>query len=115
MLRYPTAPRSRLFTIARGLRQVPHLRGFSVAPARHGPLLNAIKYDHREFEAFLPHIVDHKTSDERTRYGNLFVWELARYSVAEEMVVCPAMEENLEDGYDVAKKHRHQIRTVRAH
>ncbi|KAI1085981.1 HET-domain-containing protein [Rostrohypoxylon terebratum] len=67
----------------------------------------------RELGAYEPHIMNNKTSDERIRYRNIFVWELARHSIGEEIVVYPAMEKHLNDGRDMASKDRDQHQTVR--
>ncbi|OTA88981.1 hypothetical protein M434DRAFT_79862 [Hypoxylon sp. CO27-5] len=114
MFRYSLAPISGLRSISRGSRWLLSTpRSFSATAAARGPLLSAIAHDHRELESYYPHIVDNKTSDERTRYQNLFVWELARHSVAEEMIVYPAMEKHLEDGHDLAWKDRNQHQTIK--
>jgi hypothetical protein len=38
-----------------------------------------------------------RTLDHQDRYGNQFRWQLARHSVAEELLVYPAFEEYLGD------------------
>ncbi|KAL7627184.1 hypothetical protein AAE478_003960 [Parahypoxylon ruwenzoriense] len=91
----------------------PSVRSFSATAAAYGALLDAIKYDHQELEAYYPHIVGNKTSDERTRYQNLFVWELARLLVAQDIVVYPAMQEHLKDGGDMAGKDRNQHQKIK--
>ncbi|KAJ5237084.1 hypothetical protein N7489_007175 [Penicillium chrysogenum] len=52
----------------------------------------AIKDDHRKLESCYNIIVNSEDEDERTRFQNQFTWELARHSVAEELVLFPAME-----------------------
>lgn len=37
-------------------------------------------------------VVESKDAEHKKRYGNQFIWELARHSVAEELIVDPAME-----------------------
>jgi len=70
-----------------------------------------IKHDHRELETYYKKIKTATTSDEKVRWQNQFVWELARHSIAEEIVVYPAMEKYLPDGVKMAEKDRaeHQI------
>lgn len=51
-----------------------------------------IKHDHRELETYYNKIKSAKSDDEKVRWQNQFVWELARHSIAEELVVYPAME-----------------------
>ncbi|KAI1213305.1 uncharacterized protein F4807DRAFT_410507 [Annulohypoxylon truncatum] len=114
MLRYPKIPLSSLRSISRGrpnllLSSCP----FSSTAVARGPLLSAIKHDHRELEACEPHIMNHKSADERIRYRNIFVWELARHSIGEEIVVYPAMEKHLNDGREMASKDREQHQTIK--
>jgi len=75
---------------------------------------DVIKNDHRELENYYNKIMDAKDADTRTRYQNQFTWELARHSIAEELVVYPAMEKYiLEDGKDLAEKDRKEHRIVK--
>ncbi|KAF3482316.1 HHE domain protein [Arthroderma uncinatum] len=53
---------------------------------------DAVKTDHRELEHYYHIIVNSTNPGERTKYQNQFVWELARHSVGEELVLYPAME-----------------------
>ena len=56
----------------------------------------AIKADHQELEQYHNEIVNNPDNhDHQQRYGNQFVWELARHSVGEELVVYPALEKYL--------------------
>ncbi|KAI8962393.1 HHE domain protein [Daldinia sp. FL1419] len=89
------------------------LPSFSTTTSAWGPLLNTIKHDHRELEAYYPHIVDNKSADERTRYRNLFVWELARHSVAEELIIYPEIEKHSKNGRDIASKDRKQHQNIK--
>lgn len=70
-----------------------------------------IKHDHTELEAYYNKIKSAKTDDDKVKWQNQFVWELARHSIAEELVVYPAMEKYLPNGLDMAEKDRseHQI------
>ncbi|CAG8891988.1 unnamed protein product [Penicillium egyptiacum] len=52
----------------------------------------AIKDDHRKLESCYNIIVNSEDEDEQARFQNQFTWELARHSVAEELVLFPAME-----------------------
>ncbi|KAK7937839.1 uncharacterized protein PG986_014707 [Apiospora aurea] len=54
---------------------------------------DAITKDHRELRKYYNEVVLTDDADHRARYGNQFTWELARHSIAEELVVYPAMEE----------------------
>lgn len=53
-----------------------------------------IKHDHDELRTYKDNILNAKDDDERVRWQNQFTWELARHSIAEELVVYPAMEKN---------------------
>src|SRR5260221_14496289 len=67
----------------------------------------AIKKDHRELEEYYENIINAADEDTATRWQNQFTWELARHSIAEELVVYPAMEKNLgEKGVQMANKDR---------
>lgn len=70
-----------------------------------------IKHDHKELETFYSKIKSAKTDEDKVKWQNQFVWELARHSVAEEIVVYPAFEKYLPDGVQMAEKDRseHQI------
>jgi hypothetical protein len=58
----------------------------------------AITKDHRELKQYYDEIVNNPDNiDHQTRYGNQFTWELARHSVAEELLVYPALEKYLGD------------------
>ena len=51
--------------------------------------------------------------DHQTRYGNQFTWELARHSVAEELLVYPAMEKYMgEEGKRHAEHDRKEHHKV---
>ncbi|RSL81530.1 hypothetical protein CDV31_017024 [Fusarium ambrosium] len=53
---------------------------------------DAVIKDHRELEQYYNEVVNSADHDHQQRFGNQFVWELARHSIGEELVVYPAME-----------------------
>lgn len=58
----------------------------------------AITRDHRDLRRYYDEIVNNKGDlDHQDRYGNQFRWQLARHSVAEELIVYPAFEKYLGD------------------
>ncbi|KAL2869652.1 uncharacterized protein BJX67DRAFT_378713, partial [Aspergillus lucknowensis] len=63
-----------------------------------------VKQDHGEIQACYDRIVNSTNQDEQVRFQNLFVWELARHSVGEEIVVYPAFEKHVEGGKAMAEK-----------
>lgn len=74
---------------------------------------SAIMKDHREIESYYNTITKSTDPDERTRFQNLFTWELARYCISEELVVHPALEKYVKDGQSLAKKDRDQHQKVK--
>jgi len=56
---------------------------------------DAVIEDHQEMEEYYNEVINSKDPDHQQRYGNQFIWELARHAVAEELVVYPAMEKLL--------------------
>lgn len=68
----------------------------------------AIKKDHRELEQYYNEVINNQGDhDHQERYGNQFVWELARHSVGEELVVYPAFEKYLgSKGKEMAESDR---------
>lgn len=77
-------------------------------------LTEVITGDHRDLEKYFKIVVDSKDIEEQERYGNQFIWELARHSVAEELIVYPAMERYMENnaGKQHAEKDRKQHHAV---
>jgi hemerythrin superfamily protein len=77
----------------------------------------AITSDHREIKRAYDEVVNSWDVDHQTRFGNQFTWELARHSVAEELILYPAFEKYLgHEGKAIADKDRaehHEVRKVR--
>lgn len=76
---------------------------------------NRIKQDHRELEDYYKKIKSSQRDDDRVRWQNQFVWELARHSIAEELVVYPAFEKYIPDGMKKAEKDRSEHQMARYH
>ncbi|KZL79361.1 hhe domain protein [Colletotrichum incanum] len=92
----------------------PFIRqNFHSMPATMGRLSDAIKEDHRELEAYHKHIVTSTDVDEQARFQNLFIWELARHSISEELVVYPVLEKEILDGKAIADRDRADHQTVK--
>ena len=72
-----------------------------------------VKYDHQEIESDFYQILDSSSEDSKTRFRNQFVWELARHTVAEELLLYPAFEKHLENGKVLADRDRQEHRNVR--
>lgn len=75
-------------------------------------IVDAITHDHRELQEFYDNILNAKDNDTKVRWQNQFVWELARHSVAEEIVVYPAFEKYIENGKVMADDDRSQHNEV---
>jgi len=74
---------------------------------------NVIKKDHREIEDYYQRITTSRDPDEQLRYQNLFIWELARHSVGEELIIYPAMESHVENGKAMADMDREEHQKVK--
>jgi len=76
----------------------------------------AITKDHRELEQYYHEIVNSSDHDHQQRFGNQFTWELARHSVAEELVVYPAFEKHMgPEGHQIAeddRKEHHRVKEL---
>lgn len=74
----------------------------------------AVIKDHRELEEYYKQVTNNTNNhDHQQRYGNQFVWELARHSVGEELVLYPAMEKHLGDrGKEMAEEDRKEHHKV---
>jgi hemerythrin superfamily protein len=73
----------------------------------------SIKKDHRELESFYDQIINATDDDTKVRFQNQFVWELARHSIGEELLVYPAMEKHLSNGKELADRDRQEHQKVR--
>ncbi|KAL1953563.1 hypothetical protein VTO42DRAFT_2590 [Malbranchea cinnamomea] len=74
---------------------------------------DSIKTDHREIEGWYDKIINPTNEDEQVRAQNQFVWELARHSIGEELVVYPALEKHVEGGKQLAERDRQEHQVVK--
>lgn len=85
----------------------------STATTEMTSITDAILHDHRELQNYYNEVVNSTDPDHQERYGNQFVWELARHSIAEELIVYPAFEKYITNGgHEMAEKDRaehHQV------
>ena len=73
-----------------------------------------IKKNHQELESYYKEVIGSSDHDHQERFGNQFTWELARHSVAEELLVYPAFESHLGDrGHNMAEEDRKGLHRVR--
>ncbi|KAG9839585.1 HHE domain protein, partial [Aureobasidium melanogenum] len=92
---------------------LPFSRTFASSSILKERVSDLIKHDHDELRTYKDNILNAKDDDEKVRWQNQFTWELARHSIAEELVVYPAMEKNCPGGKDVADKDRAEHRKVK--
>lgn len=76
---------------------------------------DALVRDHRELEKYYNEVVNNPNDhDHQQRYGNQFTWELARHSIAEELIIYPAFEKYLgQKGKAIAEKDRGEHHEVK--
>jgi len=72
-----------------------------------------IAHDHAELKQAYRNIKNASDADTKTRWRNQFTWELARHSIAEELIVYPAMETNVANGKSMAEKDRQEHQVVK--
>ncbi|KAK2060953.1 HHE domain-containing protein [Colletotrichum caudatum] len=82
-------------------------------PPLLGRLSDVIKEDHRELGAYHRHILECTDMDEQARFQNLFIWELARHAISEELVVYPVLEKDVADGKALADRDRAEHQAVK--
>lgn len=95
-------------------QQKTFAKAFSSSTFRMTLISDAIKDDHRKINEYYENIINAKDNDTKVRWQNQFVWELARHSVAEELIVYPAFEKYLgKKGEEMASKDRHEHQAVK--
>jgi len=77
-------------------------------------ITETISEDHRAIRNAYEQVVSAKDADSIDRWRNQFVWQLARHSIGEELVVYPAMEKHLgAEGHKLAQNDRDQHQVVK--
>lgn len=92
-----------------------HFPGNKAESLEHSQIFKisqAIQQDHSELEDYYNRIVSSKDPDEQRRFQNIFIWELSRHSIAEELVVYPTLEKAIPDGAYRADKDREEHQKV---
>ncbi|RKK78920.1 hypothetical protein BFJ68_g16184 [Fusarium oxysporum] len=75
---------------------------------------DAIIQDHHELERYYNEVINSTNYDHQQRLGNQFVWELARHSIGEELVVYPAFEKYMgPKGQEMADSNRQKHHKVK--
>jgi hypothetical protein len=113
MYRYATTSLTRLASEHAKYSQTIIKRGFSTtAPWLIVRISETVIKEHRELSDNYERILSASTPDERVRYQNLFIWQLARHAVGEELVVYPAVERHVEGGTALAERERAETQKV---
>ncbi|GLA21728.1 hypothetical protein AnigIFM62618_000954 [Aspergillus niger] len=76
-------------------------------------IIDTIKTDHRKIEDYYSNVLNSTSDKEKVQWQNQFTWELARHSIAEELVVYPQLEKKLADGRGMADKNRNEHQSVK--
>jgi hemerythrin superfamily protein len=105
------------------LRAVIRPRTFRLHPspirvqiATMSAISDAVTKDHRELKKYYNEVVNSSDHDHQQRFGNQFVWELARHSIGEELIVYPAMEKYMgAKGKSLADEDRQEHHEVKEH
>ncbi|KAH8801463.1 hemerythrin family protein [Xylogone sp. PMI_703] len=109
-----TAPRAAFRTTQTLIASRHSSRPFSSTIAAMTAISDAIKKDHTELKDYYNNILNAADNDVATRWQNQFTWELARHSIAEELVVYPVFEKNLgTKGKEMADKDREEHQKVK--
>ncbi|OJD11487.1 hypothetical protein AJ78_07752 [Emergomyces pasteurianus Ep9510] len=74
---------------------------------------DAVKADHNLLREYHDKIIHAGDEDTGTRWGNKFTWELARYTVAEELVIYPALESYMDHGKVMVDKDRKEHQEIK--
>ncbi|KAI2619271.1 HHE domain protein [Hypoxylon sp. NC1633] len=91
----------------------PGNRAESLEHSQIFKISQAIEQDHDELRDYYSRIVSSNDHDVQRRFQNAFIWELARHSIAEELVVYPSMEKVIPDGMQRADHDRAEHQKVK--
>lgn len=78
-----------------------------------GSVIDEIKQDHRELEEYYGKYKSAKNVEESHKWFNMFLWEICRHSVAEEVVVYNLMEAKDDRGKQLAEESREDHRKLK--
>lgn len=95
------------------LSQFQNRRQLSITISRMSTVTEVVTHDHVELNEYYQNILNAKDNDTKTRWQNQLAWELARHSIAEELVVYPAMEKYIPNGKAMADQDRQEHAKVR--
>ncbi|KAL7629645.1 hypothetical protein AAE478_001167 [Parahypoxylon ruwenzoriense] len=109
----PAPSPSRLVRRTYGEYHFPGNKAESLEHSQIFKISQAIQQDHDELEDYYNRIVSSQNRDEQRRFQNAFVWELARLTVAQELVVYPTLEKAVSDGAQRASRDRAQHQKIK--
>jgi hypothetical protein len=102
-LRHTSSP----FVLSRQLAAPRNPFANRINTAAMSSISEVITKDHREIEQYYNEVINSSDHDHQERFGNQFTWELARHSVAEELIVYPAFEKHMgSKGHEMAESDR---------
>ncbi|KAK9385137.1 hypothetical protein V1515DRAFT_540525 [Lipomyces mesembrius] len=84
-----------------------------MSASTHPHIIDTVKQDHRDIEKCYESIINADNNDTRTRWANQFVWEVARHSIGEEILLYPALEKYIPGGSATANEDRTEHQTVK--
>jgi hypothetical protein len=90
-MRSLVSPQLRTLLRPQVLRASPRFMRIQTA-ALSSAISDTIIQDHRELEKYYNEVINSTDHGHQQRFGNQLVWELARHSIGEELVVYPAFE-----------------------
>jgi len=76
-------------------------------------IIAEILEDHRELEDYYAKFKAAQTEEEGLKWFNLFVWEISRHSIAEEIVLYSLLEQHGEEGKQLMLKSREDHRKMK--
>jgi len=76
-------------------------------------IAKAIVDDHKEINTFYQNYVSAADIIDKKKWANQLIWEVARHSVAEEIVFYPIMEKNLPNGKSMAETARTEHQAIK--
>lgn len=105
-----SVPASAIPRITRSINPTYRLAQMSTYTASAvGALSQKIIHDHEELDDYYHKMLSAPDVETKRKYQNQFVWELARHSIAEELVVYPAFEKYITSGgKEMADKDREE-------
>ncbi|TPX54957.1 hypothetical protein PhCBS80983_g05650 [Powellomyces hirtus] len=96
------------------LLQLPLQQRQSLATAAMSGIIQSVLQDHKEIDAYYQKYKQNAGNyDEQKKWANQLIWEVARHSAAEELVLYPAIEDKLSDGKALADAARAQHQDVK--